>query len=240
MPRRAFVVFAAAATGFGVSSVAQAGMPSFTIEDVRRSLVLSNLTRQRIEAISFFFAGFMICARVIQWIWNGLRKDVPILPRLSYGGAVGLVTLWGLLFVLVLTMISGARELLTPGAWEKAGLTYRLIREPAKPPADRFDFGRYYRLERLAEALREYAAAHDGRFPMTGLSEAVPKDFWVADETSGERFLYVSGQLSKAAARPLAYEPDRGGEYRLVLFTNQTIELMSDEELRRALETGRP
>jgi hypothetical protein len=36
------------------------------------------------------------------------------------------VTLWGLLFLLILTMISGARELMTPGAWEKHGSTYRL------------------------------------------------------------------------------------------------------------------
>ena len=36
------------------------------------------------------------------------------------------VVLWGLLFMLVLTMISGARELLTPGAWEKKGATYQL------------------------------------------------------------------------------------------------------------------
>ena len=33
---------------------------------------------------------------------------------------------WGSLFVLVLTMISGARELMTPGAWKKDGITYVL------------------------------------------------------------------------------------------------------------------
>ncbi len=37
--------------------------------------------------------------------------------------------IWGLLFVLVLTMISGARELMTPGAWEKEGFTYVLAGE---------------------------------------------------------------------------------------------------------------
>jgi hypothetical protein len=37
------------------------------------------------------------------------------------------------LFLLVLTMISGARELMTPGAWEKKGFTYQLVRDrPAK------------------------------------------------------------------------------------------------------------
>ncbi len=37
-----------------------------------------------------------------------------------------MVVLWGLLFTVVLAMISGARELMTPGAWEKQGATYRL------------------------------------------------------------------------------------------------------------------
>jgi hypothetical protein len=40
------------------------------------------------------------------------------------------VTLWGLLFLLILTMISGARELMTPGAWEKHGSTYELKDAP--------------------------------------------------------------------------------------------------------------
>lgn len=42
---------------------------------------------------------------------------------------MGLVVLWGLLFIVVLAMISGARELMTPGAWEKQGATYRLAGE---------------------------------------------------------------------------------------------------------------
>ena len=36
----------------------------------------------------------------------------------------------GLLFYVVLTMISGARELLTPGVWEKQGTGYRLRGDP--------------------------------------------------------------------------------------------------------------
>ena len=62
----------------------------------------------------------------IQRVWNASRADFPRLPRLSFGKAVGVVFLWGLLFLLVLTMISGARELLTPGAWRKEGFTYKL------------------------------------------------------------------------------------------------------------------
>jgi hypothetical protein len=45
---------------------------------------------------------------------------------MTYARALAAVALWGFVFVIVLTMISGARELLTPGAWEKQGATYKL------------------------------------------------------------------------------------------------------------------
>jgi hypothetical protein len=57
----------------------------------------------------------------------------------SFGRAVAGVFLWGLLFIIVLTMISGARELMTPGAWEKQGVTYRLTNQ--ERPADAGDQG---------------------------------------------------------------------------------------------------
>jgi prepilin-type processing-associated H-X9-DG protein len=63
---------------------ASAGMPSFTLADVRRSLSLSNLTRMRLEVISFFLLSILLCAGIIQFIWNSLRKDFPILPRLNF------------------------------------------------------------------------------------------------------------------------------------------------------------
>ena len=57
--------------------------------------------------------------------------DFTRLPRLSYSKALAMVVLWGLLFVVVLTMISGARELMTPGAWKKNGITYSVVDDPA-------------------------------------------------------------------------------------------------------------
>jgi len=104
-----------------------AGMPTFRLDDV---------ARLRMQTISFFLLGFFVSSLLIKLLWNNLRKDFPRLPRLSYGKALGLVTLWGLLFVLVLTMISGARELITPGAWEKQGATYRLKGPPDEPPPE--------------------------------------------------------------------------------------------------------
>ena len=76
------------------------------------------------------------------YLWNRLRRDLPRLPRLSYKMSVTLVGLWGLLFILVLTMISGARELMTPGAWEPNGATYKL-KAPASDKAGSIDAARY-------------------------------------------------------------------------------------------------
>jgi hypothetical protein len=97
---------------------AMAGMPA--------PYQLTEIARMRIEAISFFLAVLLAMAGVVQVVWNCLRGAFARLPRLNYWRALGLVFLWGLLFSVVLSMISGARELMTPGAWEKQGATYRL------------------------------------------------------------------------------------------------------------------
>ena len=94
---------------------AHAGMPSVSLTD---------LARMRLDAISFFLAVLVGCALGVKLIWNSFARDFEKLPSLSFGKAFGLVTLWGMLCVVVLTMISGARELMTPGAWQKDGFTY--------------------------------------------------------------------------------------------------------------------
>jgi hypothetical protein len=145
-----------------IPGVALAGMPSITLADVPRAVRtvtrtgLTDLARQRLEVISFFLVGLMACAAVIRWTWNSLRKDFPVLPRLSYARALGLVVLWGLLFVLVLTMISGARELMTPGAWEKKGLTYRLAQDTPLPVEAEIT-ARFEAVSRLRDRLVSYA-----------------------------------------------------------------------------------
>jgi len=117
MLHRVSLVVAACACLLLAPRAALAGMPSLTLTDV---------ASLRLEVISFFLMGLLVSAGVVMAVWNGLRRDFAWLPRLSYAKACGVVVLWGLLFVVVLTMISGARELMTPGAWEKNGLTYKL------------------------------------------------------------------------------------------------------------------
>lgn len=96
---------------------AHAGMPSFDLNDIAKA---------RLDTISFFIVLLLVLALVVKGLWNYLGRDFAKLPRMTYPKALTAVTLWGLLFLLVLTMISGARELMTPGAWEKQGATYRL------------------------------------------------------------------------------------------------------------------
>jgi hypothetical protein len=103
---------------------ALAGMPSALSEDFQTVLRLKESPHQRFQAISFFLMGIFVSTFVVKFLWNFVAKDFPRLPKLTFLRALSVVLLWGLLFVIVLTMISGARELMTPGAWKKEGLTY--------------------------------------------------------------------------------------------------------------------
>jgi hypothetical protein len=103
-----------------------AGMPTPLPIDVPRFLRVNDTAYERLQAISFFLMAFLACAAVVMLLWNYVRRDFPVLPWLSFGRATAGLVLWGLLFVIVLTMISGARELMTPGAWEPDGVVYKL------------------------------------------------------------------------------------------------------------------
>jgi hypothetical protein len=210
-------------------AVAQAGMPSLTLTDV---------ARMRVQTISFFLVGLLVTAASIQLIWNYLRRDFTILPRLTYKKALGLVSLWGLLFVLVLTMISGARELMTPGAWEKHGATYRLADRstPGQNEKEKsFEKERKSKLEQLKQALWKYADSHSGRFPDVRTVAAIAPEKWQAPHPSGMRYLYVPGLVVGKDATPLAYEPEVFGTIRLVLLSSGEIRWMDSAELSNAL-----
>ena len=204
------------------------------------SIGLTEIARLRFEAISFFLAGFLICAWLVRLIWNGLRSDFPRLPRLSYKRAVMLVGMWGLVFLLVLTMISGARELMTPGAWKKQGLTYKLAEEtPPNPPAES-DQPRRLALDRLRAALWRYAEGHGGKFPPDRWASEVPPDAWRIPDPSGLQYVYVPGLAADAGPIPLAYEPGLFGPDRFVLTADGAVKRMTLEEIRRASAQGGP
>jgi hypothetical protein len=210
-----------------------AGMPSFTLSDVGR---------MRLQTISFFLFGFFGSALLIQWLWNYLRSDFAFLPRLTYGKALGVVSLWGLLFVLVLTMISGARELMTPGAWEKNGLTYKLatdFKQAADSATKNGDPKRRAKLEDLRQTLWQYADTHHGQFPPDKRSTEIPKENWQTTDPSGISYIYMPGR-TVGTVQILAFEPELFGTARWVLFASAEIRQMTSEEISRQLSQRLP
>lgn len=210
-------------------AVALAGMPSF---------LLTEVASQRFQAISFFLLVFLLVTLAVRALWNRLRLDVPRLPPLGFGAALALVFLWGLGFQLVLSMIAGGRELMTPGAWEKKGVTYELKETELPSEKELLSQARRQRLEGLRVALWAYAAGHGRAFPPSDLAPGVPEERWRVLGGSGMHFIYVSGQQSDAPSAPLAYEPGLFGRERWVLFTDGDIRRMPVEAIHTALAAG--
>jgi hypothetical protein len=127
---RAFRLLAIAVVLLGADR-ALAGMPSLLTEDFQTIFRLNETPHERFQAISFFLLGVFVSTWVVRTLWNYLARDFTRLPRLTYFKALAMVVLWGFLFIVVLTMISGARELMTPGAWKKNGITYSVVDDPA-------------------------------------------------------------------------------------------------------------
>lgn len=149
-----------------------------------------------------------------------------------------------LLFVLVLTMISGARELMTPGAWEKKGLTYRLVPRSPPPPVEAEITNRVEAIRRLGDRLLAFARSHDGAFPTTGQAGKIDEPLWRVTSPPGGRLVYVGGRMADWEAgrwpSPLAYEPESVGADRLVLMTDGSIQWMPASEIERVLASGEP
>jgi hypothetical protein len=226
MPRHTFI--ATLAVALATPAVAFAGMPS-----VR----LSDLARMRLETLSFFLAVFLVCAKLGQWLWNWLQPDFPRLPRLTFRKALGLLTVWGLLFVVVLTMISGARELLTPGAWEKVGLTYKLAEPNADEPASDSlsDPARRDKLARLRDALWTYARTHDGSLPPGPTDPEVAAEFWQTTDLSAVPYAYVPGRKPHVGVELVAFEPAAFGDGQFALFTSGEVRKVTGAEIEKLL-----
>lgn len=238
MSTRVHIIACGLLLAFPLSVVA--GMPAPLPTNPERVTRLGDSPIARLQAISFFLLVFLLSAATFRAVWNYLQRDFPTLPRLSYGRAVAGVFLWGVLFVLVLTMISGARELMTPGAWRKQGATYKLADGPAPPVQTESDLTtRRLHLERLRTALWQFAATHAGRFPTPDEMGAIPGELWEVPQAAGLRFLYVAGRSAGYLPDVLVYEPELDSDRRLVLRVNGDIVEMCSTDLR-ALNLGTP
>ncbi len=213
-----------------------AGMPAalptpFTADKFPHSDHLSPWVNDRLQALSFFVFATLMVACLVRGLWNTFRRDWPALPVLSYRGALVATLLWGLVSIIVLTMISGARELMTPGAWRKQGWTYRLDQPSASEPQARQQ--RRERLEALRLALLQHAATHEGAFPANAKEIG---ESWAVPAHPGFDFLYRPGQMaSNTTAAILVFEPEVGDPERFVLLVNGMIGMMRTPEVDAAL-----
>jgi hypothetical protein len=206
-----------------------AGMPSPLPSDPETYWRLSESVSFGLQSISLFAVLFIVCGLVLQWLWNYLQRGFPFLPRLTICRAMALVLLWGALFIVVLTMISGARELMTPGAWVKQGFTYKLDQSERYPLLSAEQKRRRH-FEELRTALWQFAATHKGMFPREDETAAIAGDLWEIPGGGGLRYQFISGSSAGPEASLLAYEPDLGNRVRLVLKTNGDIIEMTTEQ----------
>ena len=201
---------------------ASAGMTVITLTDIARA---------RIDALSFFLFLYLFVTLVVKLLWNHLAKTFPSLPRLNYLRALGLVLLSGLMFYVVLTMISGARELLTPGAWEKQGVGYR-IREGGPAPIAKDE--RREMLRTLQVAIWDYARKHDGNAPRGPLVGGVEEKLWYFP--GGGLYCLMPDVRPGGGRMILVYEPSSAGGRRFVMLADGTIEDRSEGTLKQQIE----
>jgi|GEM_PF-883080 len=247
LARFAFYVVVAALLSSLWTASADAGMPAllpsdWTVESSPNrassgDAVSAGAVALRIQTISFFLAMFLLSGWLVNGLWNLARRDFPMLPVLSFARSLALVTLWGLAFVVVLTMISGARELMTPGAWRKQGWTYTLANARLDDTMSRRE-ARQRGLEQLRTALWQYAAMHDGKFP--GAEEpSIEISLWNIPGCPGQKFLAAPECRAESTGRLFVFEPDAEGDERLVLLTNGFIGTMRTAEIKQSLAERR-
>ena len=214
-------------------SQAHAGMRVYTLTDV---------VAARLQVISFFVAFSLVLAFVFQRCWNALVPDFPRIPVLSYRKSIAFILVASLFCGLILTMISGARELMTPGAWDKTGTGYKL-REPKQEPATWLDAVRRRSMEQFRDALWEYARLHDGRLPQDYLAKDLLEGVWKSPDSAGTPYGYLPRRDTKVSPSPesrsyvLAHEPLTFGEQRFVLFSSGEVSKLSARELAARVDS---
>jgi hypothetical protein len=200
---------------FASTPPARAGMTVYGLRDIYRL---------RLEEISFFIALLLVSAFALKLLWNYAVKGFTILPRINFRQALCLSMLFGFLMLLILTMISGIREVLTPGAWRHQGTSYRL-NDSSQEPARRRS------LEQLRTALFDYARAHEGWFPPHDFVPQISDKLWESPDQFGSRYIYSGGFTTNNTHFLLAVEPLNFGEPRFVLLASGDIQRMSNKDV---------
>ncbi|WP_265594477.1 hypothetical protein [Haloferula sp. BvORR071] len=201
---------------------ASAGMTVITLTDIARA---------RLDALSFFLFAYLFISWLVKLLWNYLGKTFTALPKLNYRRALGLVFLSGMMFYVVLTMISGAREVMTPGAWEKQGIGYR-TREGGVAYLGKDE--RRSALRELQEAIWAYAKQHGGKAPPGPLVEGITPELW--QFRGGGLYCLMSDVRPGGGREVLVYEPSTAGGRRFILLADGNIEDRDEGTLKSDLE----
>ncbi|MFZ5833459.1 MAG: hypothetical protein ACOY3P_25515 [Planctomycetota bacterium] len=222
------------------------------------SIQIADWAMVRFETIGLAIFVILLANAFVRWMWSILAKDFERLPRLTYFRSLAGVLLVGLALIVVLTMIAGSRELLTPGAWEKSGLVYKVAGSPTAGPAADAD-ARYSaeppavasiisaeatalvteqtrrrgNMEVLRFALWQYATAHEGALPA---ADAVPAQLWEVPGTVGLRFIYRPGLSTTGPRRLVACEPEVDGIARFALYSDGEIVWTTSAVIRTEFE----
>lgn len=205
--------------------ISYAGMPSPSLTDAAAA---------RLSVISFFLLGFLLSALLLKWAWNALAKDFAKLPCLKFKHALSLLLVCSLFLYVVLTMIAGARELMTPGAWMKTGATYQ-IAPPERDSKTWLESARRAALANLRDALWAYAKDHKHQLPPHKEVPEIPRALWSGIHPGDESLAYVPVGMTEAGTRIVAYEPDAYGGHRYALLQDGTIIRISAAELSSRL-----
>lgn len=203
----------------------QAGMASFSLTEAAGA---------RLDVLSFFVLVFVLSALALRWAWNVLAKDFAWMPRIGFKQALAMMLVSGLFLYVVLTMISGARELMTPGAWAKTGLTYELA-PPDRDAKTWLEGARQNALEDLRDALWLYAKNHQGTLPYQRDSGEISADLWAGVHPQREPLGYMPGRKPGQGALLVVFEPDAYGAKRFCLLTDGNVVKLSAGELKQRL-----
>jgi hypothetical protein len=194
------------------------------------SFSLTEVAEARLDAISFFLLAFLLSALLLRWAWNVLARDFTWMPKLGYRQALAVLVVSGLFVHVALSLIAGARELMTPGAWVRTGATHQLA-PPERASATWLESGRRFALEKLRDELWAYAAAHEGRLPENREDPAISSVSWSGVHPTGEPLAYLPGRAVAKGDFLLVYEPDAYGGTRFALLTSGEVIRLSAKDL---------
>jgi len=198
------------------TATAHAGMPVIR---------LSDWAGMRIQTISFFLFLLFVVAFAVQRIWNYLSLDFGRLPHLGYRRALALTMIVGLGLSIVLSMISGARELFTPAAWQRNGLVYKIA--PIQSETDQLLYLRKLRMQKLRTSLWTYVEQKEGMLPLNRYTRALSPEVWRSLHPSLAYFSYRRGHGTlQGPVRLIAYEPDVYEKKRFALYSDGAIKLV--------------